>query len=572
MNPRIGETVGLEIESDSTLSQSRFRASNFQRHGDASVESRVPVFYGKPVNLNNVGPEIKLERKRAGNEFVSVVLDSESEKFTPIIKNLCKTLIEMGDSSISERSGIHVHVSLPGVTLEILKSIVRLGRNLEQVFFLLGCMGYDFRGNSNDSIFCRPITKKGPLIARVGYRETGFAKSFHISHLLEAKSIEDFRIRYGNINRRNSRYVPVRYHWLNLKTLWDYGTLEFRVFNKTLNPLHIISIVEICKLFTKYAVGTSFKILKEDKFLGENSVFDIESKEPVVRRLQKFLELMDCRPDAFKTLMAIAEKSPVESLHTLNNEYVFCHLMFHAGGDRCPTLWQEEEYTPFYVNKSKVKKPVWKDSHNLANERKNNNYPRSKNERRPRKPGSDQPDFPQTDSSYIEGIFSSTDVYSDILERRRVSLRQRNSILNHLYRTIENAYERSDEEWNNLLTYLQDFSFSPTFTVLSSEYSVNELIENNHTSDFSIHNPRFETNFVINISHRFLDNVRSVVNLVYIMFALIEVNQNISDSVRNLFFNGGGDYYIGISERNGYMIRNNRLEVHFDSSIVRTRM
>ena len=45
---------------------------------------------------------------------------------------------------------------------------------------------------------------------------------------------------------REEHYNPWRYHGLNLSALWYHGTIEFRLFNGTLNADRIVAYVELC--------------------------------------------------------------------------------------------------------------------------------------------------------------------------------------------------------------------------------------------------------------------------------------------------------------------------------------
>lgn len=376
---KLGESVGIEIEVEEISPRffnGRFRDERqeifFSTTSDASCETERFEFNNLPVyNLSGLEiPNIQLNRNVFGAEFVSSIIDTERD-YLPALKYITKQLFSLGESPKGYRAGFHVHVNTPS-NLRILKSILRLGRNLEQVFFLLGGMGYDFRGKKNDSIYCRPITKKGPLCVQTGFGR--FVQVFNISDLLATTTTDEFLLKYGNLNALNGHYLPVRYHWLNLVNLFGRGSLEFRVFNKTLNPTYIYAVVEFCKAFSQYAIQSSFSSLKDDGLLKENSVFDVreDSRDYIIKTFLKFAERSTMKQDVVDIILDILSLSDINSI-ILPDQYTFCHLQFHARGNRSPVHWQNGGYNPPKIDTSAIKIPEFEDLHVSRGRQENNN-------------------------------------------------------------------------------------------------------------------------------------------------------------------------------------------------------
>jgi hypothetical protein len=338
----LGGTVGIEFETENiSPGEVSGLGGSWEGTHDASIEmdtSRCRT--GFP--LRNSGFLGKLgDRHVMGVELVSGVYNLDQESPEEDIHTLTKWLSERCEPAQSFRAGIHVHVGLPSYNLDFLKSYVAWGSHLEALFFMIGGMGYRFRGELNDSAFCRPITGNGPLVVPHGRR---LVKCFDSSDLMNAKSIGDFWYRYGNSSWTSSptRYVPQRYVWLNFYSILAHHTLEFRVFNKTLNPAYILAIVELCQKFTVNAIKSS------EYPTQIMSAFDVRNigKPALLRRLESLGEAWRLSPRTVKVLSDIINRTPEV---TLDDRLVYSHLS--SAGIFDPT---NESYTPRSVDSDDV--------------------------------------------------------------------------------------------------------------------------------------------------------------------------------------------------------------------------
>ena len=359
---QIFDSVGIELETELVPRGSR-SINGFSSTHDASIESEFESILGLPVVSNE--SNLKFSHTIFGSEFITRgTLDTScKDSYINILKNLTDSLFYFGEKEKSYRAGFHVHVNYSS-NLKLLQYLLKLCANLEQIFFLLGTMGYDYRGKQNNSCYCRPITRSGPIC--VPYKRSSFAQSFTLSDLYAAKNLTEFKDRYGDYLRlyeRTGRYLPVRYHWLNLKPCFEQGSIEFRVFNKSLNPYYLYAIIEFCKRVVKYA--TYLYISKDKPELIEKSIFDIkysEQKPSIINDLIEFMDTCGLRedPEVFEILLEIAEKGDINSI-ILPEEYIYSHLMFHREGNRVITHWEESEYSPNRIPKEKIKKPNFID-------------------------------------------------------------------------------------------------------------------------------------------------------------------------------------------------------------------
>jgi hypothetical protein len=317
--------------------------------------------------------------KQSGIEIVSVPLDVEEVDVLGLLKDLTSWLQLNGESQQSNRAGVHFHVSMP-VSLRVCKSILRLGRHMEDVFFYIGGQGYPYRGQMlNDNAYCRPITKMGPPcvdVAAADRKKIYGAQCFNVSEMLDATTINDFFWRYGGLVINGSdfgRYFPNRYTWLNLYSLSYHGTLEFRVFNKTLNPFYLNAEIELCRLFCEYAIKFAYDDIKEDGFLTEHSIYDKREKADIKYTLKKFADKMHMNLDSLNTLSTIIDRTPEV---TLDKSYIWTHVPQYRHGEG-HTLWNrgsfelapsQIKYFPKEIPSKDIKVPKIVDIHSIRNE------------------------------------------------------------------------------------------------------------------------------------------------------------------------------------------------------------
>lgn len=359
-------SFGVEIETEGILRgnlPSNLRNSFSEDH-DASIETpgiRInpenhSQFFEDPEGLVSSFPKATI-----GSELVSRVLNVENTDDKQSIFKLCGWLCENGESHESFRAGIHVHISM-GYDQKILMNLVKVTAHLEQVFYYLGGMGYEFRGLQNDFTYCRPITKFGPSVIK----GSKYFQAFTTNKLLATANERNFFDAYGGINIENppGKYYPIRYNWFTFYPLLSKGTVEFRVFNKTLNPQYIWSAILLSRKVCEVSLKTNHLL-----DLAENSIYDDHSKDHVLRTFINFAEMYGLDDRTIRTIAMIIERTPeIKPEQT----YVFTHLP----ADRFSMNYQYTE--PYYIGTRIVKEPNFIDSHRLARETGGNeeNVPR----------------------------------------------------------------------------------------------------------------------------------------------------------------------------------------------------
>lgn len=340
----ITDRVGIELEVEDIPQDSLPRGNMWNITHDASTERNrlVRMKINNSYNLvyNNAITREASRNVLLGGELVSknnlTYGEGQKEYLEKELDRTIAALIEAGESPYSYRGSTHFHVNFPIWDLDsddglhILRRAAILGANLEELFFHIGGMGYKYRGVIiNNSAYCRPITGKGPqvVLCNNGGRVEN-VQVFILDDLLKARNMTEWWKRVGNTPREPgsvNRYHPARYTWLNLYSPILRGTLEFRVFNKSLSRMLITSALKLCQEFT-YAVYSN-NLTNYD--LEENSIYDSTGNEQSHKLLNDFLsnlkKVVYLDNTSVKLLHLLIEKSTLLGSE-FGNQYVFTHL------------------------------------------------------------------------------------------------------------------------------------------------------------------------------------------------------------------------------------------------------
>jgi len=348
---KINDTIGIEIEVENiNLSniKNTVKALGFSVIDDASVMSYRQELLGKKVYSKS---EVFSKQELFGGEIISHPFELDDIYYIKNLVNLCDLLKKDGEDNY--RSSIHIHVNVGDqLNLVDLKSIIRWATRLESVFFRFGSYGRIHRGEFNNFNYCRPITYKGPLVF---FTKNGYGQVLNTIDLLKSKSVSEFWDRYGDcINYGNKKYHPVRYHWINLFSIFRHGSLEFRVFNQTTNLYEILATILLCQATTQVMLKTTYKELCNLEFSPINSVFYPVSNSREI--LEYVLDQYDSDPTIKDMVFDIFDKSKYPKIQ---NKYVFSHMIEK---DKY-TLFENTDYCPDKLEKEEIENPNYLDKH-----------------------------------------------------------------------------------------------------------------------------------------------------------------------------------------------------------------
>ena len=94
--------------------------------------------------------------------------------------------------------------------------------------------------------FCRPLGAQGPPVVRCADEHS--RPVFDTKRLLKAKTLEHLRQGLGRYDRHSGgKYHEARYVWLNLLSLYQLGSIEFRLFNSTYSYRNVLAWVDLCQ-------------------------------------------------------------------------------------------------------------------------------------------------------------------------------------------------------------------------------------------------------------------------------------------------------------------------------------
>lgn len=353
------ESVGIEVEVENTVADVdgelvRYFSSTYDR----SCESDGLRLMGTNLTFGKInGLSFPYENVVLGGEYVSKILDTSDDSFFSPISNLTNKLDSLGESWTGNRASLHVHVCFQNPNLRMLKNALRLWKSLEDVFYLIGGMGFSFRGKENNSAYCRPLTGNGPIVVPT---RRGYSHCINIEHLLQAKTLSEFWNKWGDLPtqlEREKKYYPVRYLGFNLGSAYKRGTIEFRVFNKTLNPLFIFAVIKFCKKFAGMAMG---EILTTE---DNGSVYYHRNKDDIAGSFLRFAEMSQLDSLSVKEIMKIIGRS--ELIYFPEEEYVRSHLQ----PQNIRTHWEEFAYFPEDLSDKDIITPAIDDLHHRRGER-----------------------------------------------------------------------------------------------------------------------------------------------------------------------------------------------------------
>jgi len=289
-SPVLGSGAGLELEitnltesgARNVVEHSVGNLRGWQIHHDGSTQRVGYAITGLPFCVREFttvhsGSSSMRHQVQTGAEIVSPILDTSKPLWKTQVEYLCEWLRSNGHELPGTYTSTHVHISAAGLPLYVLKNLVRIWSFIEAPMFRLSVAELGFHRGvvRKEYAYCRPMSS--PLV--VFDQDENLRSSFYLENLMKATTLEEFFLGYGACNPQAEpiRYHPARYSALNLLPLLTIGTVEFRVFNESVDPRSIISWVEVCKAIVNTALTT--KGLGSDDYpqlpLGYSGDYDL---------------------------------------------------------------------------------------------------------------------------------------------------------------------------------------------------------------------------------------------------------------------------------------------------------
>lgn len=173
-------------------------------------------------------------------EFVSPICRWEDIE---LVQELVRKLRTAG-AKPHDSCGIHVHVGRGEHTAKTLRNLVNMVNAKEDMLTQALGISAARRGQ-----WCKPVDQS--FLERLNHRkpkdDDGFAKLWYdetTTARLEA--------------RKSTHYDQSRYHLLNLHSVFQKGTVEFRAFNSTLHAGKVKAYIQLCMAISDAALKSSY--------------------------------------------------------------------------------------------------------------------------------------------------------------------------------------------------------------------------------------------------------------------------------------------------------------------------
>lgn len=355
------ETVGLEFESCFTHENNpplNDITSYVRNSHDASIQTDVFTVGTRACYLmisdNKIYKIFGGKRTVLGNELITIPL-YEKDKIAKVVNILSRNLFNTGETTRGFRESLHIHICY-SYNLEILKRILEASLLLENFLFNIGGNGYTFRGLKNNSIYCRPFSNYGPPVV---LNNNEYVQILELNNLFKSKTIDEFWSNYGGLAIGNTnRYHPARYFYINLYALLIHGTLEFRVFNKTLDADRITALIELCQAICTIILDEN-KFISLKNYVEPKNIFVNTNYKQNINVLERLGSLYKFKNKNMDTLADILKYTPE---FKLDSNYVLTHVRNFLETNHA-VLPSKIKKTP--IDKSLIKETVIEDIHTL---------------------------------------------------------------------------------------------------------------------------------------------------------------------------------------------------------------
>ena len=202
---------------------------------------------------------IEAQRKE-GRSKVSASGEYQTEMVSPIcryedivpIQEIIRKLKEAG--AITNGScGIHVHIDASPFDARTLRNITNIMVSKEDLIYK--ALGVSV---ARQHRWCRPVEQR-------------FLDQLNARRPRSMQDVE--RIWYDGDTRRYTHYDDSRYHCLNLHSVFQKGTVEFRLFNGTLHAGKIKSYIQFCLAIGAQALNQTCASRRKTQTSNEKYTF-----------------------------------------------------------------------------------------------------------------------------------------------------------------------------------------------------------------------------------------------------------------------------------------------------------
>ena len=183
-------------------------------------------------------------QKKSNGRKINAGREYQTEMVSPIcryedivtIQEIIRKLKEHG-ALTNGSCGIHVHINAEPFDARTLRNITNIMAAKEDLIYKALGVSVDRQHR-----WCQPV-------------DTRFLEELNRRKPKSMEAVE--RIWYNGESRRDQHYDDSRYHCLNLHSVFQKGTVEFRLFNGTLHAGKIKAYIQFCLAIGAQALNQS---------------------------------------------------------------------------------------------------------------------------------------------------------------------------------------------------------------------------------------------------------------------------------------------------------------------------
>lgn len=258
------QRFGIEIEMTGVTRQ---RAAEVAAEYFGTSSSYVGTYYCTYAALDSQGRQWKFmsdssitAQRSDGSRKVAADDDYKTEMVSPIcryediisIQEIIRNLKEAG-AFTNKSCGIHVHIDASPFNARTLRNVTNIMASKEDLIYK--ALGVSV---ARQDRWCKPVEQR-------------FLDQLNAHRPRTMREVE--RIWYDGNSRSSEHYDDSRYHCLNLHSVFQKGTVEFRLFNGTLHAGKIKAYIQFCLAIGAQALNQTCASRRKTQTTNEKYTF-----------------------------------------------------------------------------------------------------------------------------------------------------------------------------------------------------------------------------------------------------------------------------------------------------------
>lgn len=258
------QKFGIEIEMTGV---SRSKAAEVAAEYFGTRVSYLGTYYDTYAAIDSQGRQWKFTfdssitpQKKVNGRKVEAGREYKTEMVSPIcryediqtIQEIVRKLKEEG-ALTNKSCGIHVHINAAPFDARRLRNITNIMASKEDLIYKALDVSVDRKYS-----YCQPVEER-------------FLEELNRRKPKNMEAVEE--IWYNGESRRSEHYDSSRYHCLNLHSVFQKGTVEFRLFNGTLHAGKIKAYIQFCLAIGAQALNQSCASRRKTQTTNEKYTF-----------------------------------------------------------------------------------------------------------------------------------------------------------------------------------------------------------------------------------------------------------------------------------------------------------